>query len=338
MTPLSFPFIGNDAAARLLGPAELIGAGAHAYLLTGPQHVGKRTLALRYAAFATCLTPDVDHSCGSCRSCAASDRGVHPDIHVIERREERRTIVVEQAQEVMRISAIKPYQSDRKVVVIVDADTLEPRAANLLLKTIEEPSDDTRIVLTSGDGDLVLPTIRSRCRELTLGKVGASVIVRALEARGVPTEHASVLARLSDGRPGWAINAATDPAVLEVRGAHIDLLASVLTTRRYARLPLVDRLEDSRNVARTRETMASAFATWIGWWRDVLVVRAGCEELASSVDRMDELQDAASKLDYVGIAGAIRRTGLATSHLDDNVSPRLALEGLFLDLPELGIA
>lgn len=338
MTQWSSPFIGNDAAVRLLGPAELVGAGAHAYLLTGPEHVGKRTLALRFAAFATCLVPDGDRSCGSCRSCAASARGAHPDIHVIERRDDRRTIVVEQAQEVARISAIKPYQSDRKVVVIVDAEALEARAANLLLKTIEEPSDDTRIVLTSGDGDLVLPTIRSRCREVTLGKVGTRVIIRALEARGVPAEHASVLARLSNGRPGWAINAAADPSVLEVRGVHLDLLSSVLKTRRYARLPLADRLEDPRNLARTREAMASALATWTGWWRDVLVVRAGCEELASCVDRMDELRDAATKLEVAGIAGAIRRTGLATSHLDDNVNPRLALEGLFLDLPELGAA
>jgi hypothetical protein len=53
---------------------------------------------------------------------------------------------------------------------------------------------------------------------------------------------------------------------------------------------------------------------------------------------MDELRDAATKLEVAGIAGAIRRTGLATSHLDDNVNPRLTLEGLFLDLPELSAA
>ena len=331
-------FIGNTDAVRRLGVAELSGAGAHAYLLTGPEHVGKRTLALRFAALATCPSPSNGDACGMCGSCAAAARGAHPDIHLVERRDEKRTIVVEQAQEVARTATIRPYQSECKVVVIIDADTFEERAANLLLKTIEEPAPDTRIVLTSGDGDRVLPTIRSRCREVTLRPVPAQVIANALTARGISPDHATLLARLSDGRPGWAIGAIDDPTFLAARETHLELLSTILATRSFARLPLADRLEDSRNLARTRETMSTALATWTTWWRDVLVVRAGCAELVTGVDRVDELRHASRRLDVATITGAIKRTGLAMSHLDDNVNPRLALEGLFLDLPDLGTA
>lgn len=331
-------FIGNVGAVHRFGRAGVGRAGVHSYLLTGPDHVGKRTLAMHFAAGATCPTPVVDDACGACASCAAASRGTHPDIHLVERREERRTIVVEQAQEVARIATIRPYQSDCKVVVITDADALEERAANLLLKTIEEPPDDTRIVLTSDDGDRVLPTIRSRCREVALRRVPGDVITDALKVRGVSPDHATLVARLSNGRPGWAIGAISDPTQLAVRVTHLDLLASVLSTRRIARLPLADRIEDSRNLARTREAMASAFTTWVGWWRDVLVIRAGCIDLVAGVDRLDALRGAAHQLDLGTITQAIQRTALAATHLDENVSPRLALEGLFLDLPELGAA
>ena len=331
-------FIGNTDAVHRLGAAELRGAGTHAYLVTGPEHVGKRTLALRYAALATCPTPGNGDACGTCGSCAAAARGAHPDIHLVERRVEKRTIIVEQAQEVARTATIRPYQSECKVVIIIDADTFEEEAANLLLKTIEEPAPDTRIVLTSGDGSRVLPTIRSRCREVTLRPVPSHVIASALIGRGISPDHATLLARLSGGRPGWAIGAIDDPTFLAARETHLDLLSSVLATRSFARLPFADRLEDSRSLARTREAMATALATWTTWWRDVLVLRAGCAELVTGVDRLDELRVASRRLDVAAITGAIKRTGLALSHLDDNVNPRLALEGLFLDLPDLGTA
>jgi DNA polymerase-3 subunit delta' len=328
-------FIGNADAVRHFAESELEGSGVHAYLLTGPAHVGKRSLALLFAALATCPTPQDGDACGLCRSCASVARGTHPDIHLVERRDDKRTIIVEQAQEVARIAAIRPYQSDCKVVVIIDADVFEKEAANLLLKTIEEPSSDTRIVLTSGDSDLILPTIRSRCREIALRAVPGKVIADALISRGTHADHANLVARLAAGCPGWALSAINDPASLDVRTTHLDLLATILKTRQFARLPLADRLDESRNLARTREVMASAFLTWIRWWRDALVVRAGCAELASSIDRMDELHVVARQLDVAAITAAIARSGLAVSHLDDNVNPRLALEGLLLDLPHV---
>jgi hypothetical protein len=84
--------------------------------------------------------------------------------------------------------------------------------------------------------------------------------------------------------------------------------------------------------------MANAFSTWIAWWRDVLVVRAGCSEFVAGIDRIDEVCGAAERLDVSAIVGAINRTGIAIAHLDDNVNPRLAAEGLVLDLPDFAPA
>lgn len=336
MTRFSSAFIGNTDTVRRLCLAELSGAGAHALLITGPERIGKRTLAIQFAALATCLSPRDANACGECASCAAANRGAHPDIHLVERRDEKRTIVVEQAQEVVHIATIRPYQSDCKVIIIADANTLEERAANLLLKTIEEPPNDTRIVLTSGDGDRILPTIRSRCREVALRLVPATTIAEELVTRGVSLDQATLVARLSSGCPGWALSAVGDPAILATRATHLDLLMAVVRANPFSRLPIADRLDDSRNLARTREAMSGAFSTWIRWWRDVLVVRAGCTHLVAGVDRLEELQATASRLSVSAITNAIARTELAATHLDDNVNPRLALEGLFLDLPSLG--
>ncbi len=335
MSSFGARLIGNAPAARRLASGEAGGTGAHAYLLTGPEQVGKRTLALAFASMVTCDAPTGAGACGACISCAAGARAAHPDVHIVERREDRRTIVIEQAQEVVRIATIRPYQSQRKVIVIVDAESLEERAANLMLKTIEEPAEDTRLVITAADADRVLPTIRSRCREIALRAVPAAEIAHALVERGVATDEANLVSRLSAGRPGWALSTVADPAILSRRAAHLALLDDILGTTPFARLPLADRLDDARNLARAREVMAIAFATWTGWWRDALVVHAGCPMLVANVDRVNDLARVASHLGAVEIVGAIARIAAAAVHLDDNVSPRLALEGLFLDLPHL---
>lgn len=88
-------------------------------------------------------------------------------------------------------------------------------------------------------------------------------------------------------------------------------------------------------MARTRERMAAAFEDWVTWWRDALVCHAGCPELITNIDREGALRQASGRLDAPQIIAALTRTREAWAHIDANVNPRLAIEGLFLDLPDL---
>jgi DNA polymerase-3 subunit delta' len=335
MTRSFADFVGNDAAVTQMRNAYARGQGTHAYLITGPAQIGKRTLAIAFAAQVVCNGPRPEAPCGACPSCHASGRNGHPDIHLVERRDEKRTILTEQAQEVIHQSSLHPYLSTRKVFIVREASILENEAANRLLKTIEEPPPDTVIILTTNDADQVLPTIRSRCREVGLRTVPLATVAKGLIDRGVDGDQADLLARLSGGRPGWAISTSDDPAQLTRRDDHLTLLETVLETRRARRLALADRLEDSRQVARTRERMAAAFEDWVTWWRDALVCHAGCPELITNIDREGALRQASGRLDAPQIIAALTRTREAWAHIDANVNPRLAIEGLFLDLPDL---
>ncbi len=328
-------FIGNDASVTHMRTAYARGQGSHAYLITGPSQIGKRTLAIAFAAQVVCHALQTDAPCGACPSCHASGRSSHPDIHVVQCRDDKRTIVTDQAQEVIHQSSLHPYLSTRKVFIVREASILEHEAANRLLKTIEEPPPDTVIILTTNDADQVLPTIRSRCREVALRTVPLATIAKGLIDRGVDGDQADLLARLSGGRPGWAIATSDDPAQLSRRDDHLTLLETILATRRTRRLSLADRLEDSRKVAQTRERMAGAFEDWVTWWRDALVCHAGCPELITNIDREGALRQAAGGLTTTQIIAALTRTREAWAHIDANVNPRLAIEGLLLDLPDL---
>ena len=195
MTRSFADYVGNDATVTQMRNAYARGQGTHAYLITGPAQIGKRTLAVAFAAQVVCNGPAPEAPCGACPSCHASGRNGHPDIHIVERRDEKRTILTEQAQEVIHQSSLHPYLATRKVFIVREASILENEAANRLLKTIEEPPPDTVIILTTNEADQVLPTIRSRCREVGLRTVPLATVAKGLIDRGVDGDQADLLAR-----------------------------------------------------------------------------------------------------------------------------------------------
>jgi DNA polymerase-3 subunit delta' len=202
-------------------------------------------------------------------------------------------------------------------------------AANALLKTLEEPPDDTVLVLTAGDASQVLPTIASRCQEVALRPVPAPEIAAALVRRGTSAAEADLLARLAGGRPGWGIAAAADPQRRAARGHRVAALEGLLTQRRLSRLPEAASFGDA---AAAKEVLD----TWLGWWRDVLLVQQGCPELVANTDRIEALRRLGATQPVETVWRVLTRIQATRELLDANANVRLALEVLLLDLPEPG--
>jgi DNA polymerase III subunit delta' len=345
--------IGNAAAAGALRATLDAGRTAHAYLLTGPPRVGKRTLAKLYAAGLVCesrprrspshgtastmptlelgveVTPPppadpVDVPCGRCRACGLVQRDSHPDVRLTEPESGKRGIVIDQVRQLEHAAGLRPYEADVKVFIITEADAMTEAAANALLKTLEEPPEDSVLVLTASDVSQVLPTIASRCQEVPLRPVPSEEIARALEAKGAAPDRALLLARLAGGRPGWALAALEDEALLEKRTEHVELLEQLVGQPPVVRLPAAGAFADA---AGARE----ALDVWQTWWRDALLVREGCEDLAINVDRLDRLR--ALRVTPESCWGAVRRLQSAREQVDANANVRLAMEALLLDLP-----
>ena len=327
---------GHDWVVSLLKGSIAEERVSHAYLFTGPPNVGKGTLALNLARALNCLGED--KPCNECEACRKIIAGIHPDVRMVdlhyqallrdETPAEQKELRINTIRSITQEAGLKPFEGRRKVFIIQDAERLTTKAANSLLKTLEEPPPHVILLLTASDTRLLLPTIVSRCQVFVLRLASAEVIEEELQLRhGVDAERASLLARLSGGRIGWAIRAARDDSILKDRE---DTLRELTALPKMGRL---DRLDYAQRLVRQSDLMRETLELLLSWWRDLLLIRGGSPETVINSDSTASLEEDAHEYDLrdiVTFVQAIRRT---QRELELNVDPRLALEVLMLDLP-----
>lgn len=204
------------AAARVVaGDLEGGGAMTHAWLFTGPPGSG-RSVAAR--AFAAALQCERGIGCGHCEACTQALSGAHPDVAVIV--PEGLHLKIKEAREIIVRSSRAPTRGRWQVTLIEDADRMEERTSNTLLKAIEEPPPHGVLLLCAPSIVDLLPTIRSRCRLVSLRTPPADAVASVLVSRdGVDPAMAAFAARAAQGHIGRAKRLATDEqARLERRG------------------------------------------------------------------------------------------------------------------------
>jgi DNA polymerase-3 subunit delta' len=187
-------------------------AMTHAWLITGPPGSGRSLAATTFAAALVC----VEGGCGQCQACRTAALGGHPDVHI--ETPEGTEILLDQVRPLIQMAAQAPMSSQWRVIVIEDADRLNDRAANHLLKSLEEPTPHTVWLLCAPSRNDVLPTIVSRTRHVGLRTPSTEDITRMLiEECAVDETTARFCARASQGHIGRARALATDPATRERR-------------------------------------------------------------------------------------------------------------------------
>jgi DNA polymerase-3 subunit delta' len=137
----------------------------HALLIQGPSGLGKSNFALQFAQLLLCKIRQGDQVCGHCQSCLLNAANTHPDLHVVE---SDKQIGVDQIREAIKKLVSSAHMSGAKVLIIYDAHTMTESSANALLKTLEEPTANTFLLLTTDKPERLLPTIKSRCEKLAL--------------------------------------------------------------------------------------------------------------------------------------------------------------------------
>jgi DNA polymerase-3 subunit delta' len=311
---------GSGASGRL----------SHAYLFTGPAQVGKSTLARAFAQALLCEQQTVA-ACASCRACRRIAQGRYPDVQFLAA--EKNTIHIEQIRTLQSDAALSPLEGRYKVFIIREIERATLPAANALLKTLEEPPPQVILLLTSARRDLVLPTILSRCQIIGLRPVPLAQIQAALETRwGVETERAALLARLSAGRPGWAVSAHADPALWQARARCLDDLLA-LTTDGY-----IGRLAYAEALSRQTDTLERTLGQWATWWRDVMLIQRGQPDAIVNLDRRVQLTQQAGLYHPEQVEKALNDLIATLRRLKANVNARLALDVLLLRLPKPAVA
>lgn len=177
----------------------------HAWLFTGPAGSGRSNLALSFAAALQCE----NEGCGDCQSCRLTLAGAHPDVNYLET--DRVQISIEQVRELVSKASMASSVGNYRVIIIEDADRMTERTSNVLLKELEEPSDRTIWILCAPSVSELLPTIRSRTRNLNLRLPSVEEVALLLHQRdGVDLEAARVAARQAQNHVGMARRLATN--------------------------------------------------------------------------------------------------------------------------------
>ena len=310
------------AAARGTLPPSLIFAG--------PDGVGKRRAAVALAQVFNCAAPietPAPDACGVCAACRRIERGVHADVMVIEPGESG-SIKVDQARDAIERSAYRPFEGRRRVVVIDDADAMEPSAQNALLKTLEEPPNASTFVLVTCRPDMLLPTVRSRCQRLRFGRLSPGDVAAVLMAHHGFAEHeAHAAALLADGSIGRALEADTD-AYAGARDAAAAMLTAVSGARDpRQRLAAAKALGGGDKVDRDelgrRLQLVSSMLRDLG----VLLSRADERTLANA-DLKPALQRLAGAFDSDRAVRAFSAVDRALAALDRNASPKIVADWL----------
>lgn len=343
-----WPIYGHTAAVQFLqqitqpvvtanNPQPLT-ALRHAYLLFGPQQVGKRTLAHLFARAVLC-TNEEHRPCGQCRACQLMAHANHPDLRIIQPVDKSGavdrlagTLRVEQAAEIIHDVVLRPMEGRYKVFLIQDMQMANDSFANKLLKTLEEPPAYALFCLTALDRHDLLPTIVSRCQTLELRPLATPTIVAALQQKWqIAESEAALLGRLSRGRLGWAVTQAQQADKTDQRLAQLQILWQLLAADPVERLLFAEKSA----AAFTSRHLFDMIDLWTTWWRDVLLVQAGCADSCCNIDQRARLQHQADAVPLATVRDYLRTLQRIERYLQHTINTRLALEVLLLQLPSV---
>jgi DNA polymerase-3 subunit delta' len=293
----------------------------HALLLTGHPGMGKAVLADDLARFLLCERPvGGAAACRKCTGCTLFAAGSHPDYFRIAPADDSRAIRIDQVRELAEGLALTSHGNGYKVAVLKPADALNINAANGLLKTLEEPTDNTVLVLVSGQPARLPATIRSRCQEVRLKAPDRELTTRwlASQVSGVSPE---VYLALANGAPLQALQLAQEHAVEERQQRFRALLA------------IREGREDPLAVAADWATDADLKGLrWMRQWlMDMLKIRlTGQVQGIHGIDLLDGLSMLAQKLDSRVVFGQLDGINGMLRLADSTLNRQMMMEDILL--------
>ncbi|MBW6485363.1 MAG: DNA polymerase III subunit delta' [Syntrophobacterales bacterium] len=313
---------GHKKPLAILKSAMAANRVAHAYLFYGKEGVGKKTVASVFARALNC--PAAAPPCDVCPSCLKAEHKNHPNI--IEIVAEGQFIKIAAVREIMATMAFRP-EDGKRVFILQDADKMNAPAANALLKTLEEPSADNVLILTSARPHALPVTILSRCQALRFAPLQKTEVASFLrEQQGFGEAEAEAIAAASLGSIGDALEMKKED-YMTVRNGILKRLAEDDPA------DLIRRLAFARRLGTEREEITQRLQIMQNAYRDSLILKeTGESEMLLFKDWEAAISALAARLSGREILKNMAVVGRAMDAISRNSNKTLTLEAMLVRL------
>ena len=302
----------------------------HALLFYGINGVGKRAAAKLFSMALNCHGERAgsypsEKPCGVCRSCGKIRSGNHPD--VIHIKPSGQFIRIFQIRELLDTLSLKPYEAVMRVVVLSDAHTMNPEAANALLKMLEEPPDQTVFILTTEQLVDLLPTVVSRCQKIRFKPVSRENLKRLLtEEHSLATDAAQVVAAMANGSHTKAVQMVQSDW-MNKRNWLIEEMESLISKPMNTPMMLAEKLSNEK------ATLMDSLDIMMSWLRDVLIYKFNPQKILNT-DLQDRIQSASERYSADVLLLKIKHILQTQRDIRANANLRLALDTLIYKLAQ----
>ena len=353
--------LGQDGAKTVLRAWMGSGRLPHTMLISGPPGTGKRLLALELAKAINCERAEEGEACDNCSSCRKSDKLTHPDLHVLlplaTGREKSGSpdgdvqraaaldylasgesspstgvnISIERIRFLQKEMNYAPTESARRIGVILEVDCMHRAGANSLLKILEEPPDRAVFILASTHPERILPTIASRCQQLSLRRLGSTELRSGLKERGLSPDRIELAVGMGEGNLQRALQVASgeyDETQRNVEG----FIGGAITQDGGVYWALVDQL----GAKAERPQLERFLEGCLICFRDLLILQWGDRSAVVQKDRLDFLEKASPRFSLDQLEFATKEVDRALDNLRRNVNANILLADLWRHLWECG--
>jgi DNA polymerase-3 subunit delta' len=344
--------VGQEQPIRILTTLFQNETIPHALLFLGADGVGKKMTASAFAMACNCRVrkkgplsadpkirndhpkiPDRAVQGGSgdcCPSCRKIKSGNHPDVILVE--PSGPFIRIDQIRSLCSTLAMKPYEARLRVVIISDAQAMNPSAGNALLKVLEEPPEKTILILTAMQTSDLLPTIVSRCQHIRFNPIPREHIQALLEEkRGTDPDDAKIIATLANGSVSKALSMTDKKNPIDWihrRNWLIDEVQSL------PKRPMAARLAFAAKLAKDNKALGDSLEVIKSWFRDLVVWKYHSGRVFNT-DLKTKIQQAAPNITVASILSKINNIHEAQKNIQANTNLRLTLEVLIMRLAKV---
>lgn len=334
--------LGHSKQISQLREAIKSGRVPHAYLFSGVEGVGKRLLAENISRVLNCQNPvnpqEALDTCDECVSCRKIINKTHPDVKIIS--PDGENIKIEQLKCVLRDVSFKPYEGRWKVFIFDKADLLLPAAANLFLKTLEEPTARTLFILVSSRPELLLPTIVSRCQRVRFGGIPSNILFDLLKKEfKLNDDDTRFYAIASEGSIGrsFSLIAGDLKRVTETYLSEINKF--VFSADVDSSSGIEELFSLSEKLSLDKESLPLIMELISSWYRDLIIWKeTGEDKFLLNRAHLNEIRHQASKISQEELFRRVDIIDKTLLSLNSNANKQLSIDTMFIETLDTGEA